>query len=360
MQTMLETIRTLTDIPGVSGDEGKVREQIAALIADHVESMQVDALGNLIAFKKGQKRPAKTILFSAHMDEVGFIVTHIGEDGLLRFSAVGGIDSRVVVGKPVEVGDKRLAGVIGTKAIHHQTEKEREEAVSLDKLFIDIGAKDKEEAERHVSPGDRVIFWSRFTEIGEGNILARALDDRAGCGVLVDMIQSDLAYDSWFAFTVQEETGCTGAVTAAYAVAPDVSFVVEATTASDIGGVAADKEVCRFGQGPVISFQDRGTVYDIGLYRLAFEVAKANNIPVQAKQGVAGGNESRSIQVARSGAKTLAVSMPCRYLHSPSNMLRVQDIVDTKELLVKLCEAAGGLNPQTSAPRFPNKGSRSE
>jgi endoglucanase len=275
------------------------------------------------------------------MDEVGFIITHIEDSGLLRFEAVGGIDSRVVVGKAVEVGDARIYGVIGTKAIHQTEEKDREEPLKLDKLTIDIGAKSAAEAGALISPGDRAVFYSEFREFGDGNILSKALDDRAGCALLVSLIQEDLLYDCAFSFTVQEETGCTGAITAAYAVKPDIAIAVEATTASDIAGVEPGKEVCRLGGGPVVSFMDRGTVYDSRLFRLAMDTAKRHGIPAQVKEGVFGGNESRSLQVAQGGAHTLAVSLPCRYIHSPSNMLRATDIDHTQSLLAKLIEDMG-------------------
>jgi endoglucanase len=307
---LIQTIRTLADIPGVSGDEGKVREAILAMIRDSVDRVEIDPLGNLIVFKRGKRTPKNRILLSAHMDEVGFIITHVEESGLLRFEAVGGIDSRVVVGKAVEVGDNRIYGVIGTKALHQTEEKDREEPLKLDKLYIDIGAKSAAEAGALISPGDRAIFYSEFREFGDGNLLSRALDDRAGCALLVELIRGELPFDCAFSFTVQEETGCTGAVTAAYTVQPDIAIAVETTTASDIAGVESGKEVCRLGGGPVVSFMDRGTVYDNRLFRLAMDTAKRHGIPAQVKEGIFGGNESRSLQVAQGGARTLAISLP--------------------------------------------------
>jgi len=180
-------------------------------------------------------------------------------------------------------------------------------------------------------------------ETGDGSIVAKSLDDRAGCALLVELMKTTLPYDCRFAFTVQEETGCTGAVTAGYTTAPDISIVVESTTASDIAGVSSDKQVCVLGGGPVISFMDRGAVYDSELYNVALQTAKDIGVPAQPKTGVFGGNDSRSIQTARDGAKIMAVSMPCRYIHSPSNMLRVSDIHHTQDLLKALCGVLGDL-----------------
>jgi len=341
MTSLIDLICELSDIPGVSGWEDPVRERIVSLVQEHCDSLHTDALGNLIAFKKGARRPKNKLLLSAHMDEVGFIITHIEEDGLLRFANVGGIDTRVVVEKAVEVGPNRLYGAVGSKALHLHTEKEREEVADLEKLFIDIGARSKEEALEHVQLGDRAIFHAPFLSVGNDCVLGRAFDDRAGCALLVKLLQSDLPWDCHFAFTVQEETGCTGAAAVGYAVNPDIAIAVEATTASDIGGVSGNKRVSCLGKGPVVSYMDNGTVYDSALYRLAFEVAKEEGIPCQTKSLVAGGNESRSLQTAGTGARVMAVSLPCRYIHSPSNMLHKQDVEDTYRLLQALIRKLG-------------------
>lgn len=339
---LVKTIQELSDLCGVSGDEDAVRDYIAAKLTCLCE-FHTDPLGNLLAFKKGQTAPKNKLLLSVHMDEVGFIITHIEDSGLLRFAAVGGIDSRVVIGRPVELGKDRIYGVIGAKATHHLEEKEKEEPAKLEQLLIDIGAKDREDAEKLVQPGDRAVFYSQFQRLGTDKIMGRALDDRAGCALLLHLLEGELAYDCHFAFTVQEESGCVGGITAGYTVNPDISIVVETTTASDIAGITPDKVVCKLGGGPVISFMDRGTIYDRDLYRLGMDTAKAYNIPVQAKEGIFGGNEARSIQTARGGARMMAVSLPCRYLHSPSNVLCESDIHHTAALLERIIEAAGNL-----------------
>lgn len=254
---------------------------------------------------------------------------------------MGGIDSRVIVGKSVLIGEKQICGVIGAKALHQLEDKEKEEPLTPDKLYINIGASDKTEAEEHVRPGDRAVFASKFLPLGGDRIMGRAFDDRAGCALLIDMICSELEYDCFFAFTVQEETGCAGGATAAYRIDPDISIVVEATTAADIAGVDPDRQVCVQGRGPVLSFMDKGTVYDAALYRLALGVAESNSITCQPKQGVFGGNESRAIQTSRAGARTLAISLPCRYLHTANNVLHTGDIAHSAALLRALVPALG-------------------
>lgn len=342
MLGLQETIKMLTALPGVSGDEDAVRNAIAAQLADCCD-LRTDPLGNLIAFRKGRMAPQKCLLLSAHMDEAGFIITRIEDSGLLRFAAVGGIDSRVVLGKTVLVGEKQLPGVIGAKALHQLEEKEKETPAKIDDLYIDIGAENREQAEAEVQPGDRAVFDAPFFRFGDGKLLAKALDDRAGCAMLIHLAQQDLLYDCTFTFTVQEETGCTGGVTAGYAVQPDIAVAVETTTASDIAGVPDDKTVCQLGGGPVISFMDRGAIYDRELYRLALSTAKRLGIPAQTKEGIYGGNESRSLQVAGRGARILAVSLPCRYLHSPSCVVQESDIEHTFQLLKSLIGEFGAL-----------------
>ncbi|MEG1448578.1 MAG: M42 family peptidase [Oscillospiraceae bacterium] len=325
----IDMIKELTLLSGVSGNEHDVRDYIIGKIQGKCE-YTVDPLGNILAFKKGKKDSEKRIMFSAHMDEVGFLITYIEDSGLLKFTNVGGIDSRVVIGKTVRVNG--LYGVIGTKAVHMQTEDEREKPVKMDNLYIDIGAKTKEEAMEKVCVGDRATFESDFFEFGASQIKGKALDDRIGCYMLIEMINSDLEYDTHFAFTVNEETGMQGAASAAYTVAPDISVVLEATTAADIPDIPPHKTVCGFKKGGVLSFMDRATVYDFDLYKFALNLAKENSIPCQSKEGVFGGNEARCIQTTRGGVKVLALSLPCRYLHSPSCVLDKEDIENTLKL----------------------------
>ena len=223
-------------------------------------------------------------------------------------------------------------------------EKEKSGAISPDKLYIDVGANDKHDALNFVRPGDRAVFYSGFTGLLENKIMGRAFDDRAGCALLISMIQKKPEYDCVFVFTTQEETGCSGAMAAGYFVNPDVSVVVEATTASDIAGVDAGMTVCKLGEGAAVSFMDKGAVYDAELYRLALKVAEENKIPCQTKSGVFGGNDARSLQTARDGTRILALSLPCRYLHTGNCVLDKSDVKNTEKLLDKLLlELCGNL-----------------
>ncbi len=330
---MTDLIKTLCDLPGISGNETAVREKIESLLpAGTIGS--VDPLGNLIVEKKGSISPKNKIMVSAHMDEVGMLITYITDEGLLKFDPIG-IDLRVLHGRRVLIGEKGIPGVIGGKAGHHQTKEEQEEALKPEHLYIDIGALDKKEAAALVTPGDCAVFPANFQLIGEGLILSKALDDRAGCALLLTLLnESTECFTA--AFTVQEESGLAGGSSAGYSVNADIAVILETTTAADIDGVPAEKQVCRLGEGPVISFADKGTLYDRRLFELALSTARDIGIPAQVKEGVVGGNESRAVQRAGAGRRVLAVSLPCRYLHSASCVLAAEDVNHTIKLLLAL------------------------
>lgn len=334
---MIKLIERLSNLNGVSGDESFVANAIIEEIKNFCE-YRIDALGNIIAFKKGIKKANHTLMVCAHMDEVGFIVTNVTEKGYLKFANVGGICGGALFGKRVVFGDKKVYGVIGSKPVHFLKKDQETKFPETDSLYIDIGAKSKEDALKVVSLGDRATFDSEFLEFGDGLIKGKALDDRAGCAVMIKMIQSELEYDTYFVFSTQEEVGARGATVATFSVNPDFAIVLEATTAADIAGVDTDEEVCKLKNGPVISFMDRGTVYDRELFALALETASKNNIKAQVKTKVAGGNDSQVVHKSRNGVRTVSMSMPCRYLHSASCVLDKSDIHSTFKLAMKLSE----------------------
>lgn len=328
-------LKELCLINGTSGDEGKVRDYIITQIKDYCE-YSVDNLGSIIAYKKGKKAPKQKISINAHMDEVGFIVTGITDDGYLRFASVGGIDSRVCLDRIVTVGKKAVKGVIGDKAFHLLSSDEKDRCPSFDDLLIDIGATSKDEAEQYVSLGDFAYFDCDYVELGNGYIKAKALDDRIGCMLMIELIKSELEYDTVFCFNVQEEVGLRGSKCTSYAVDADIAIVLESTTAADLDGVSGANRVCVLGDGPVISFMDNRTIYDRELFELGFTVAKENNIPAQTKTAVAGGNDAGAIQTSGDGARVMAISLPTRYIHSGASVVKASDIDETRRLLKAL------------------------
>lgn len=336
---MLETLKELSQLDGASGDEKNVRDYIISKIKDRCE-YSVDNMGNILAFKKGKKQAMKKVLLSAHMDEVGLIITNITSDGYLKFSTVGGIDPRVIFGRRVRIGENGIRGVVGGVPLHLISPSDRGNSPSAGEMCIDIGATNRQEAEDVVSLGDTAVFDTDFEIFGNGLVKGKALDDRAGCAILIDIITGETEYDLNFSFVVQEEIGLRGAKCAAYSVAPDFSVVVEATTAADIHGVSSDKQVCKVGDGAVISFMDGRTVYDKGMYKTAFELAKDNNIKLQVKKAVAGGNDAGAIHTSRNGVRTLAVSLACRYLHAPAGVISIEDMQSSKDIVLAVAEKA--------------------
>ena len=333
----LNLLKALCMSNGISGHEHNVREIIIREISEYVDELKVDNLGNIIAFKKGKLTPKKRLMLCSHMDEVGFIVTYINNEGYLQFQNVGGIDSHIIHGINVLVGDKCIPGVIGVSPTHMLSKSEKLQPGVSENLLIDIGAKDKENALNYVNIGDPVYFDSEFMEFQE-KIRAKALDDRAGCAILIEILKTDIPYDAHFVFTVQEEVGLRGAQTAAYNVNADCAIIVEATTAYDVPGVAEGKQICKIGNGPAISFMDRATVYNKEYFNLAIDTAKNNDIKFQFKKGVSGGNDSGAIHLSRGGVRTVAVSLPCRYLHSPWSMISLSDYKYAKQFVYLLMD----------------------
>ncbi len=323
-------LKELCLLNGTSGDESKVRNFIIENIKENCD-YKVDALGSVIAFKKGKKNPKKKIMLSAHMDEVGFIITSITDDGYLKFSPVGGIDPEVVLTRRLNVNGK--AGIVGSKAVHLMSNSEKDAAPQFSDFLLDIGAESKKEAQTFVSTGDFAYFISDYCEFGNGFIKAKALDDRIGCMLLIDLINSELEYDTYFCFNVQEEVGLRGAQCTSFEVRPDIAIVLESTTAADIDGVQGAERCCLLGKGPVISYMDGRTVYDRDLYSKALSVAKENGMNVQTKTKIAGGNDAGAIQTSAGGCRVCAVSLPCRYIHSGSSVVKKSDILETKKFL---------------------------
>ncbi len=324
---MKDLLKELCLTDGISGDENAVRDLIISKIKLVCE-YSVDNLGNLICFKKGRKKPKKKLMICAHMDEVGLMVTYIRNDGTLAFDCVGGIDPSVIIGRQVCIGNDRISGVVGSTAVHNLSKEARDKAPEVDSLYIDIGADSKEEAEKYVSLGDSVYFDSEFTDLGGSRVKSKALDDRAGCAMMIKLLHEKLEYDTYFVFNVQEEIGLRGSAVSAFSVAPDFAIVLEATTAADIDGVSGAKRVCVLGDGPVVSFMDRRTIYDKELYQLAFDIATC-----QTKTMIAGGNDAGAIHTSGNGVRTIAISVPCRYLHSPSSVIEMSDLESSYKLV---------------------------
>ncbi|MBU5426617.1 M42 family metallopeptidase [Tissierella pigra] len=325
-------LKQLTEASGVSGNEKEVRDLIIAEIKDHVDSFKIDRIGNIIAYKKG-KDTNKKLMITAHMDEVGLLVTDIDKLGLLKFTTVGGVDKRILVSKPVLVGKEKIDGVIGAKPIHLQKRQEWTRALGIDELYIDIGAKSKEEAEKLVQIGDYVIFKSDYIEFGDNLVKAKALDNRVGCSILINLIKEVTDVSFYGVFTVMEEVGLIGAGPAAYEVDPDISLVLEGTLCYDMPKLDTHLIPTYLNKGPAISLIDRTTVFDRKFREKITSIAQKNNIPYQYRKTSMGGNDSGRIHTTKEGSVTTTISVPCRYIHSPTSVMSKDDYNHTYDLL---------------------------
>ena len=330
-------LKTLTSLPGVSSWEDDVLDFIENEVRPYADVIKRDKMGNLLVFKKGRKHD-KTIMFAAHTDEVGFLVSSVTDDGYIKFSSIG-IDSRILLGLRVLIGKDKIPGVIGIKAVHLTTAEERKNAVSEKDMYIDIGASSKEESDALVSKGDFIAFDSDFTGFGDVKIKAKALDDRAGCVALIRLIkEADFEYDSWCAFTVQEEVGLRGGRIAAKTVLPDIFIALESTTCSDIPDMEKGLNVTKMGKGVALSYMDGGFMADRKLVNALIKLAEEKNIPCQLKSFASGGNEVRAAQTTGRGVISAALSVPCRYLHSPISVIDKSDYESMYALAKEMCE----------------------
>jgi endoglucanase len=325
----------------VSGDEGPVRKIILEEIRPHVSDVKVDALGNILAVRPGTAPNRVRVMVAAHMDEVGLMLTHDEGDGIFRFDTVGGLDARDLVGKQVHVGHDHLPAVIGAKPIHLAEDDELNHAISIEALRIDMGPGNGGK----VKVGDRATFSTPFARLGP-SLRAKALDDRLGVAILIELVKHPPAnIDLLAAFTVQEEIGLRGARVAAYALDPHMAIVLDCTPAYDLpvlDGTESEAEASRtpntryntrLGAGPAIYIADSRTLSDPRLIKHLTESAEAEKIPYQFRQPGGGGTDAGAIHQQRMGIPSVSLSVPGRYLHTAAAIARLQDWQNTFALL---------------------------
>ena len=333
---MLDNLENLSRLSGVSGRETAVRNHIISLISEFADEVTVDNAGSVIALKRGAREAEKRLMVLAHMDESGLIVTRICEDGLLRFETVGKVDTKALCGKTVIVGESKVPGVVGVVPLHLCSSEERSKYPETDGMYIDIGASSAQEAERAVSPGDVCVFDTSCELFGEGMVKGRAVDGRAGCAVLIELMKQEYMTDVYFVFAAAENTGHRGAACAAFSVEPHYAVVINSVCAADIPGVAEDAKICRLGGGAVLSFMDKRTVYDRELLVRAQELCKQNDIKFQIKQTFTDGSEAGIIQTSRAGVRGFPVGLPCRYMNSPAAMIAREDVQSVFRLVYEM------------------------
>lgn len=322
-----DLLKKLLETFGPSGNEEIIREIIREEIKDYADETEVDALGNLIAIKKGQ---GKKIMVAGHMDEIGIMVNNIDENGFLRFTNIGGVSPFIALYQRVMFADGTI-GVVGMEKLDEMKD------LALTKMFIDIGANSKEEAVKKVNIGDVACFYTPFVQNGD-YIMSKALDDRIGCYVAIEALKAlkDCPNEIYFVFTVQEEVGLRGAKTAAYGIDPDLGIAIDVTLTGDTPKCKT-MEV-KMGKGAAIKVKDSSILTHPEVKKLMVEVAKENNIPYQLEILEAGGTDSGAIHITRSGVPSGVISIPCRYVHSPSEMVSVKDVESAIELLCKILQ----------------------
>jgi endoglucanase len=335
MTMMLEQ---LSEAVGVSGKEDAVRKIVLESIDGQAGDIRIDAMGSVTARKPATVDNPLRVMIAAHMDEVGFMVTGYDGNGLIHFTNIGGIDDRILPGLRVLLGDDQIPGVIIWTPIH----KNRDQNVTkMNNLRIDIGATSKDGASSKVKRGDRIAFDSKFMTLGEKMLRGKSFDDRVGCSLLIDVLRGGpYPVEVLAAFTVQEEVGLRGAKVAAQTLEPDVAFVLEGTTAHDVPDPTADRDdrtevnpACRIGDGPALTVMDRSMITDPRLLGFLRSTAESAGIPYQHKTQLGGGTDAGSIHVSGPGVPSAVISVPCRYIHSPSAYLHRDDYDNTLKLL---------------------------
>ncbi|MGI5822824.1 MAG: M42 family metallopeptidase [Dethiobacteria bacterium] len=318
-------IKELSAIPGVSGDEIRIRNFIREKLATWGLKNYTDALGNLYVLKEGRGRGEDPgLMLCAHMDEVGLMVSSIEKSGHLRFYKVGGVYEPALISKPVKIGSDDVCGVIGAKAIHLQKVEERKKALGLENLYIDIGAKNKDDAEKAVKIGDYVSFYSEAS-CYQNIVRGKALDNRAGCAALLEILQRDFPCSFTAVFTVQEEVGIRGARVAAYRVDPRIALVLETTIAADTPGIKEHEQSTTLGGGPALTIKDDSVIAPRRLLERLIQVAEKQQRPYQFRRYGGSFTDAGAVTTSRGGVAAGVISTPCRYIHSPLSMLNQDD-----------------------------------
>ena len=330
-KTQIELLEKLTNAVAVSGDEGEIRKIVRAEVGDIADELKIDAMGNLLITKHGKGKNRLKVMLAAHMDEVGFMLVDDEKDGIYSFETLGGIDTRQLVGKPVWVGKEKVEGVIGAAPIHLLDAEERNGKIPLKSLKIDVGL-----GKPKVKVGDRATFATKFLQMGN-SIRAKALDDRLGVAILIELLKNAPAnIDLLAAFTVQEELGLRGAKIAAHALNPDLALAVDSTPAYDMPTHDGSENIrynTKLGEGAAIYTLDGRTLSDPRIIRWLSETGDAKKIPYQYRQPGAGGTDAGSIHLSRAGIPTGSVSVPGRYAHTAMGLCRIKDWENTLNLL---------------------------
>jgi putative aminopeptidase FrvX len=345
----IKLLGKLSNAFGPSGNE----EDVAVIIRNELESCadetRVDKLGNTFFTHKGKKGYPKVML-SAHMDEVGFIITFVEEDGFLRFDTLGGITDNILPGQRMLIrGEKSyIKGIIGTKPPHIMTAEEQNKTIPKEDLFIDIGAENQKQAkEKGAEVGTLGVFDVEFTDIGNGYYRGKAFDDRAGCTVLIQAFKNlkDSPYNIVAVGSVQEELGIRGAKTAAWQIDPDYALALEGTFVADVPGTRPDRVSSKIKGGPVVTIMDKQAFTHPQILKTLIKTAKTKRIPYQFKKLPLGGTDAGAIHLTKAGVPSGTVALPCRYIHGPAQITHIDDLKNTIRLVTEFVKTISTKKP---------------
>lgn len=337
----MKLLKELCEAHGVPGKEEEVRSIVERELFKFCD-VEVDTMGNLIARRgSGEKK----VMLAAHMDEIGLMVKHIDDKGFLRFTTLGGFYDPTLLNQRVFVHTNkgRIRGVIGSKPPHLMEEKEREKPIKYKDMFIDVGAKSREDAQKiGVRVGDFITLERSFTQLGEGFITGKAFDNRLGCYALVEVARKVEGDFTLYAVgTAQEEVGLKGARTSAYKINPDMAIVIDVTTTGDHPGVKEEESSIKLGAGPVITIVDargRGVITHPKVKDILIGAAEKHKIPYQVEVGEGGTTDATAIQLTREGVPSGVVSIPARYIHTPVSVASIEDVENCIKLLTRALE----------------------
>ncbi|NIQ39544.1 MAG: M20/M25/M40 family metallo-hydrolase [Proteobacteria bacterium] len=342
----VDLLENLSNQFGVSGFEDDVRNWITEAVKDVADDIAIDILGNLIV----RINPGKdfTLMLDAHMDEIGLMISHVEEKGFLRFALIGGWDPRVLPGQRVDMRSrtgKKLRGAIGALPPHVQTPEEQKQPLKVEDLYIDMGAESKEAVtEMGIGPGTPGTVAYPFQILSQHRVMGKALDDRVGCAVLIQSLEYFSKNRPDFSvianFAVSEEVGYRGAKTASYEIRPDVALVVEGTTGADTPGTPEHKCPARLSKGPAISVADKSIIVNPAFVTFIEQAANKLKIPWQHKAPLSGGTDAGAIHLSRGGVLTGIISIPCRYIHSPSSVVDLRDYEHAVALVIEVARRA--------------------
>lgn len=343
LDEQLQMLKELTDAKGISGNERETREVMKKYIEPYADELMYDNLGSLIAVKKGKEDGPK-IMVAGHLDEIGFMITQIDENGFLKFQTVGGWWGQVMLAQRVTIQTKNgdIPGVIGSKPPHILTPEERKKPVNVKDMFIDIGVTDKEEAiSAGVRPGDSVVPVCEFTVMHNPKfLLAKAWDNRIGCAIAIEVLKQLKGTDHpnvvYGVGTVQEEVGLRGATTSAHQIKPDIGIAVDTGIPGDTPGISDKEAMSKLGKGPQIIMYDASIVTHKGLRDFITDTAEEHSIPYQYETSPGGGTDAGKIHLTANGVPALSITVATRYIHSHASMIHRDDYENTVKLLVEV------------------------